>query len=74
MKKLFALLMSVVSALTVLCISASAATLGKSVEDANNTISTGDSSATLIIIIAAVAVIALAVIIISIVASKKNKK
>lgn len=77
MKKLFALIMSVASALTVLCTSVSAATLGNSVVDVNNAnlaVSTGDSSATLIIIVAAVAVVALAVIIISIIASKKKKK
>lgn len=77
MKKLFAVFMSVVSALTVLCASASAATLGNSVanvNDSNLAVSTGDSSTTLIIIVAAVAVVALAVIIISVIASKKNKK
>lgn len=81
MKKFRAVIASVFTALTLLCVSAVntfAATLGNSVLDGNdinnsNTVATGDNSQTLIIIGVAVAVVALVVIIISIIASKKKK-
>lgn len=80
MKKFRAVIASVFTALTLLCVSAVntfAATLGNSVLDGSDgkvpgTVATGDDP-TLIIIIAAIAVVALAVIIISIIASKKKK-
>lgn len=78
MKKFRAIITSVFTALTLLCVSAVntfAATLGKSVlNDGKNVVATGDESKTLIIIISAVAIVALVVIIISIVASKNKKK
>lgn len=76
MKKLFTLIMSVVSAIAVLCTSASAATIGDLTADAENlAVATGDEQRTILIIVAAVvAVAALAVIIISIVSKKKKNK
>lgn len=81
MKKFRAVITSVFTALTLICVSAMntfAATLGKSTvinPDSinNNTVKTGDNSQTIIFIVAGVAVVALAVIIISIIASKKKK-
>ena len=81
MKKFRAVIASVFTALTLICVSAMntfAATLGKSTvvnPDSinNNTVKTGDNSLTIIFIVAGVAVVALAVIIISIIASKKKK-
>lgn len=80
MKKLRAVILSVFTALTLICASAVntfAATLGESTivkpdNSITGTVQTGDDP-TLVIIISAVAVVALAVIIISIVASKKKK-
>ena len=77
MKKFRAVIASVFTALTLICVSAMntfAATLGKSTvvnPDSinNNTVKTGDNSQTIIFIVAGVAVVALAVIIISIIAS-----
>ncbi len=75
MKKLFTLIMSVVSAIAVLCTSASAATIGDLTADAENlAVATGDERTILIIVAAVVAVAALAVIIISIVSKKKKNK
>ena len=79
MKKFRAVIASVFTALTLICVSAMntfATTLGKSTvvnPDSinNNTVKTGDNSQTIIFIVAGVAVVALAVIIISIIASKK---
>jgi|GEM_PF-573079 len=81
MKKFGAVIASVFTALTLICVSAMntfATTLGKSTivnPDSinNNTVKTGDNSQTIIFIVAGVAVVALAVIIISIIASKKKK-
>ena len=81
MKKFRAVIASVFTALTLICVSAMntfAVTLGKSTvvnPDSinNNTVQTGDNSQTIIFIVAGVAVVALAVIIISIIASKKKK-
>ena len=84
MKKFRAVIASVFTALTLICVSAMntfATTLGKSTvvnPDSinNNTVKTGDNSQTIIFIVAGVAgvaVVALAVIIISIIASKKKK-
>lgn len=86
MKKFRAVIASVFTALTLICVSAMntfAATLGKSTvvnpgsisnnNGNSNAVQTGDNSQTIIFIVAGVAVVALAVIIISIVASKKKK-
>lgn len=82
MKKFRAVIASVFTALTLICVSAMntfAVTLGKSTVinpdsiNNNNTVQTGDNSQTIIFIVAGVAVVALAVIIISIIASKKKK-
>lgn len=80
MKKFRAVIASVFTALTLLCVSAVntfAATLGNSVLDGSDgkipgTVTTGDDP-TLIIIISVVAAVALAVIIISIISIKKKK-
>lgn len=81
MKKFRAVIASVFTALTLICVSAMntfAVTLGKSTvvnPDSinNNTVQTGDNSQTIIFIVAGVAVVALAVIIISIIAEQKEE-
>lgn len=80
MKKFRAVIASVFTALTLICVSAMntfAATLGKSTvvnPDSinNNTVKTGDNSQTIIFIVAGVAVVALAVIIISLLRAKRR--